>query len=179
MSRPSLMRTFAAIVLLILLGPALAQDAAQYRVAEGDQLSIRVFGEPDLTLETVRVGPQGIISYPLLGEIRISGLTATEIENRLTERLLEGYLKEPQVTVSILEYRQFYVNGEVSKPGGYPYRPGLTVEKAITLAGGFSERASKGKIRLTPDGEVGKERKVELNDPVGPGDIINVGESFF
>lgn len=179
MSGKPAMHAIAAIVMLMLAGLALGQDADQYRVAEGDQLSIRVFGEPDLTLETLRVGPQGVISYPLLGEVRVGGLTAAEIEARLTQRLLDGYLKKPQITVSILEYRQFYVNGEVNKPGGYPFRPGLTVEKAITLAGGFSERASKGKIRLTPEGKAGREQKVELDDPIGPGDIINVGESLF
>lgn len=169
----------AAVMAMAVPGPAWSQNTQRYQVAEGDQLSIRVFGEPDLTLEAVRVGQQGVISYPLLGEVQVAGLTAAEIESRLTERLRDGYLKNPRVTVSILEYRQFYVNGEVNDPGGYPYRPGLTVEKAITLAGGFSERASKGKILLTPEGSGGEEIKVDLDDAVGPGDIIKVGESFF
>ena len=94
--------------------------------------------------------------------------------------LADGYLKHPRVTVSISTYRQFYVHGEVKKPGGYNYLDGLTVQKAVALAGGFTERASESKITLQrekdPDNPM---EKAKLNERVYPGDIITVGESFF
>lgn len=116
---------------------------------------------------------------PLIGQIDVKGLTITEIESQITHLLLEGYLKKPNVTVIITEYRPFYINGEVKKPGSYPYRKGLTIQKAITLAGGFTERASKSAISLI--GETGKRfvKAVSLTDTVKPGDVITINESFF
>jgi len=103
-----------------------------------------------------------------------------ELEVLLTKRLLDGYLKKPKVTVSVIEYRPFYVHGEVKKPGGYPYTNNMTVEKAIVVAGGLTERASKGKISILRESEPQKMLKsVGLNVAVRPGDIITVGESFF
>jgi len=82
--------------------------------------------------------------------------------------------------VQIDEYRPFYVNGMVEKPGGYPYQPGLTVRKAASLAGGFRERASLSKIYIIREEDPAQRpQKVELNTPVGPGDILTVEESFF
>ena len=101
-------------------------------------------------------------------------------------RLLHGeskpgrYLLNPQVTVSIDEYRNFYVNGMVEKPGGYPYSPGLTVRKAISIAGGFKERAARDKINVIHDDDPKQTpQKVDLNTALLPGDIVTVEESFF
>ena len=88
-------------------------------------------------------------------------------------------MKKPVVTVSMLEYRLFYVNGEVKNPGGYNYVDGLTVQKAVALAGGFTERASKSKIQLERESNPGESINVGLNVRVNPGDIITVEESFF
>lgn len=90
------------------------------------------------------------------------------------------YLLNPQVTIAIEEYRNFFVNGMVEKPGGYPFSPGLTVRKAISIAGGFKERASRDKINIIRDDDPNQSpRKVDLNSPVSPGDILTIEESFF
>ena len=155
-----------------------ALDIQSYRIGSGDLLSVNVFGEEDLSLKEVRVSTNGTLSFPLLGEVVVKKMTVTELENDLIRRFKDGYLKSPVITVSIVEYRLFYINGEVKKPGGYNFINGLTVQKAVALAGGFTERASKTSIIV--EREFDDEKiKVGLNDDVNPGDVITVDESFF
>ena len=153
--------------------------ATEYHIGAGDLLSITVFGEADLSLKEVRVATDGTVSFPLLGQQTISGLTTQEVEQKLTALLHDGYLKKPKVTVSILQYRLLYVTGQVKKPGAYNYVEGLTVEKAIALAGGFTVRGSEKKISMVRENKPGVAHKVDKNDAVNPGDIIRVGERFF
>jgi len=160
-------------------GSSLAEELNDYRFAPDDQISITVFGEPDLSQPKVRIPSNGSISIPLIGQVHIQNLTTAEVENKLTQLLADGYLKKPAITVSIVEYRLFYINGEVKNPGGYSYRDGLTIERAVALAGGFSERASKNNITITRDKDSAKTNKVQLNTPIKPGDVITVKESFF
>lgn len=169
-----------------MLGAALAQAQpaddllSRYRLGSGDVISITVVGEEDLKREKVRLTDAGSIQFPVLGELRVRGMTIGDLEQRVTAGLKGGYLVNPKVTVSIDEYRPFFINGEVSKPGGYPFVPGLNVLKAVTLAGGFKDRASKDKMFVIRDGESHKSRqKVDLNSPLYPGDILTVEESFF
>jgi len=173
---------FISIAALFIFSPFLstAYGFTEYRIAAGDLLSIKVFGEADLNLEKVRVASNGSISFPLLGIVDVLGLTSGELEKRLTKLLLDGYMKKPKVTVSILEYRMFFVEGEINEPGGYKYIDGLTVQKGIALAGGFTERASKKKIKLIREKNPNEPLySVDLATPVNPGDVISVGESFF
>lgn len=170
---------FILAVIGLAVAPVLADKLDQYRLGPDDILSITVFGEPDLSLKDSRVAANGRISFPLLGQIPVEGLTITELEAELTRRLADGYLRTPRVTVIINEYRLVYVNGEVKRAGGYSYRDGLTVRKAVTLAGGFTERASPGKITLIREDGHESPQSVDLNDRLRPGDIITVGESFF
>jgi polysaccharide export outer membrane protein len=156
-----------------------AGELTNYRLAADDRVSITVFGEPDLSLEKVRIATNGTISIPLIGQIKVTGLTASQVEKKVAALLADGYLKKPGVTVSIAEYRLFYITGEVKNPGGYGYRDGLTVHKAVSLAGGFSERANKNKISITHEDSNDEVEGVKLNDQVRPGDVINVKESFF
>ena len=100
-------------------------------------------------------------------------------KKQIHDLYLGDYLKKPDITITIVEYRQFYVNGEVNKPGGYSYREGMTVQRAITLAGGFTERASRSKIRLMRENSNGQTINAELSTTVQPGDVITVDESFF
>jgi polysaccharide export outer membrane protein len=171
------------LVILPRLVHALEGDdlLSRYRLASGDVISIYVLGEDDLKREKVRLTDAGTIQYPVLGEIRIRGLTTGELEQRITSGLLKAdYLKNPKVTVSIDEYRPFFINGEVYKPGGYPYVPGLTVLKAVSLAGGFKDRASKRNMFVVRDGAPNDQRqKVELDSVIYPGDVLTVEESFF
>jgi protein involved in polysaccharide export with SLBB domain len=190
-------RMFIFFVLSCFSIASFANDSelSGYRLGAGDVISISVYDEADLSLE-VRIGLSGQISYPLLGDVVVSGLTPKLLEQKLTRGLKGPYLVAPSVNVSIIEYRPFYVIGEVKKPGSYPFHPGLTVDKAISISGGFTERASKGSIYVIHDdrqsrdkqedsleGEEQDERaekeQVELYDVIQPGDVITIEQSFF
>ena len=160
--------------------PARDLSVSNYRLGSGDVITIEVLGEEDLKRERIRLSDAATISYPILGEIRLSGKTVGELERIIREGLRGRYLVNPQVTVTINEYRNFYINGQIRQPGGYPYIPGLTVIKAVSLAGGFSERAAQDKIYIVRENDPKQERsKVGLNEAVHPGDIVTVEESFF
>jgi protein involved in polysaccharide export with SLBB domain len=192
-------RMFIFFVLSCLSITSFANESgvSGYRLGAGDLISISVYNEADLSLE-VRIGSSGQISYPLLGDVVVSGLTPKLLELNLTNGLKGPYLIAPSVSVSIMEYRPFYVIGEVKKPGSYPFHPGLTVDKAISISGGFTERASKGSIyvihadrkpRVTQeDGLEGEKqdedkreekKQVELYDVIQPGDVVTIEQSFF
>jgi polysaccharide export outer membrane protein len=153
--------------------------ASDYKLGPGDRLMVTVFNEKDLSVDA-RLSDAGTLSFPLLGEIRAQGMTIGMLQDYLAEQLKTGYLVNPKVYVSILEYRQFFVNGEVNKPGGLPYMPGLTVRKAIALAGGFTPRASYTKIYIIhEDDPFGRPRAVSLDSFLRPGDILTIEQSFF
>jgi protein involved in polysaccharide export with SLBB domain len=188
------MFSFFALVFLTLItcvmptqaqtSAALPQDVASilstYKLAAGDVITIRVFGEDDLSREKIRLSDAGTIPYPVLGEVRALGLTIGEIERSITTGLTGRYLVNPRVSITIEEYRPFYINGMVERPGGYPFQPGLTVLKASSLAGGFKERASFSKITIIREGDSkSRPQKAEINSPVNPGDTIFIEESFF
>jgi polysaccharide biosynthesis/export protein VpsN len=112
--------------------------------------------------------------------LEIQGLTVKETEELITDRLADGYLKQPRVSIYITRYRNFFVSGEVNRPGGYAYEDGLTVLKAVTLAGGFTDKAAPGRIKIKRLRENEEQTiSVKLKDPVYPDDIIVVPESFF
>ncbi|MCF6236719.1 MAG: polysaccharide export protein [Gammaproteobacteria bacterium] len=163
---------------LFFTGQTLA-DSREYKIGAGELLSIIVFDEPDLSLSEIRVATDGTISIPLLGQINVSGLTVKESEKKLASFLADGYLKNPRVAISILKYRVLYVTGQVRKPGAYDYSEGLTVGKAIVLAGGLTPRGSKNKITLARENNPDTVISVNGAIIVGPGDVITVGESFF
>ena len=170
-------RAVIAMLLFVLAcGPATADE---YRIGPGDRLSIVVYGEDDVSLPGARVSVRGKLAFPLLGEVAVEGLTTEELERKLVTALKQGYLKKPRVTVNILEYRPFYINGQVKRPGAYPYVDGLTVRKAITLAGGATERASLRKISLIREGKSDHRRVEDLESSLQPGDVITIGESLF
>ena len=169
-------------LVLAAAGVALAQSESisNYRLGSGDVISIQVLGEDDLKREKIRLSDAATISYPILGEIKLFGKTVAELEAFIRDGLKGRYLVNPQVTVTIVEYRNYFINGQVEKPGGYPYIPGLTVRKAVSLAGGFKERASRDKIFvIREEDRTQTPRKVDLNAAVNPGDIITIEESFF
>jgi polysaccharide biosynthesis/export protein VpsN len=177
-----LARLFSAVVLAVFCGAfAAAQDSASsYRLGAGDVITVQVLGEDDLKRERIRLSDAATISYPVLGEIRLAGKTVGELERLIHDGLKGRYLVNPQVTVTINEYRNFFINGQVERPGGYPFIPGLTVRKAVSLAGGFKERASRDKIFVIREEDRSQTaRKVDLNAVINPGDIVTVEESFF
>lgn len=172
------------ILLLLLLSTCTGLVTAQtvedeYSLGSGDVIRITVFGQDDLTVET-RLSNIGVIRYPFLGDIRLVGRSLSEVEAFIDNGLRGDYLVDPSVSVTVLEYRPFFINGEVSKPGGYPYQPGLTVEKAAALAGGYTERASKNAVSIRRS-ITGNEVSIEVSpsEIVMPGDIITVPQRFF
>ena len=153
---------------------------SKYRLSTGDVISITVYGEDDLTRGKIRLTDAGTISYPVLGEIEVRGKTVGDLEKFLTDGLRGRYLVNPRVSVTIDEYRPFFINGQVGNNGSFPFQPGLTVRKAVSIAGGFKERASLSKITIVRDGDTSNTPiKVDLNAPIYPGDMITVEESFF
>lgn len=177
-----LVPVFAGLALAGPLAGAQSRDSSvsNYRLGAGDVISVQVLGEEDLRRDKIRLSDAATISYPILGEIRLLGKTVGELETLIRDGLKGRYLLNPQVTVTINEYRNFFINGQVANSGGFQYMPGLTVRKAVSLAGGFKERASKEKIFIIREDDPKQvPQKVDLNAPVNPGDIITVEESFF
>ncbi|OED48303.1 capsular biosynthesis protein [Endozoicomonas sp. (ex Bugula neritina AB1)] len=172
----------SCLMLMVLLSSAVQAaptSFSKYKLNSGDEISISVYGEDDMSLET-RLTDAGTISYPFLGEVRVKGMTVGELQNFITRKLKGDYFVDPKVSVSIKEYRKFFVSGEVKSPGGFSFEPGLTLEKAVALAGGFTQRASKKEIMVNRE-ENGRlvEKELDLNESVLPGDIITIKESFF
>jgi len=176
----NLLRIAVLIVCFLMPVRSLAtENLSDYRLGSGDRIAIQVFDEADLSME-VRLSDAGTISYPFLGEVRVLGNTVGQLADQIVVGLKGDYLVDPKVNVSVIEYRPFYINGEVGDPGGYPYQPGLTLRKAIALAGGFTERASKTKITVLSEGTLdGKQRQISIDEMLSPGDIVTVEQSFF
>jgi protein involved in polysaccharide export with SLBB domain len=146
-----------------------------YRLGPNDVVRIQVFGEEDLTVES-KVAGDGTINFPLLGPVAVAGNTPQQVQGYLTTRLAEGYVRSPRVTVLVVRYRNFYVSGEVKTPGGYPYEAGLTLQKAISIAGGFTDKAETRKIPVTrSSGDRTETVSLGVEAPVLPDDIIAVG----
>jgi protein involved in polysaccharide export with SLBB domain len=162
----------------ILGEPAVIQDAG-YMLGSGDKIRVITFGEDSLTGEFF-VGSQGQVSLPLIGDVKAGGLTIAQFTEEVTKALANGFLKEPRVSVEVLDYRPFYILGEVNKPGEYPFINGLTVMNAVATAGGFTYRANTHNVFIK-GGAGSAERKIHLlsNTPVHPGDTIRIGERFF
>lgn len=171
--------TLFFLIIVSSYSSAQSSGLSDYRLGSGDKIKVQVYGEDDMTVEAF-LSDAGTISYPFLGELQILGLTVGQLETKIIAGLKPDYLLMPQVTITILEYRKFFINGEVERPGGYAFQPGLSIRKAVSLAGGFTERASKNNITVISDNGVEEDgRKADLNDAIAPGDIVTVEQSFF
>ena len=151
---------------------------SSYRLASGDRVRVTVFRHEDLSGEFALDGA-GNFAMPLVGEIQAYGLTTREVELRIQEKLSDGYLVDPQVSVEVLNYRPFYILGEVRAPGAYPYVNGMTVLNAVALAGGFSYRAKQDDFLLQRGGSNSGSTEVHGDSALLPGDIVTVQERFF
>jgi polysaccharide biosynthesis/export protein len=150
-----------------------------YRVGAGDKLSVRVAGESDLTGE-FPVDASGAISMPYVQSATVAGMSTPQIENLIATRLRAGYLKDPQVSVQVSTLRPFYILGEVTASGSFAYQPGITVQNAIAIAGGYNSRADKNLVMLTRRDATGTHSsKVPVTTQIYPGDIITVRERWF
>lgn len=156
----------------------------------GDVFEVRVFGEPDLS-GSHRVGGGGTITFPLAGVIKVEGLEPQQAAKAIADRLADGILRNPQVSVLVKEQtsKKVVVMGQVSKPGTYPYTPSMTILEAVTVAGGFTPISAKNDTTITRMAEGKKETtKIPVADIsegkarnvyVRPGDIISVPERIF
>ncbi len=152
---------------------------APYRLASGDRLRIIVFGQDSLT-NAYSVDGAGRISMPLIGLIDAYGLTTADLERRLEQRLRGGYLREPRISVEVEAYRPFFILGEITNAGQYPYINGMTVQNALAVSGGFGPRAQRDWVDLTRivNGEP-ITGAVPITQSILPGDTITVRERFF
>ncbi|MBN1688374.1 MAG: polysaccharide biosynthesis/export family protein [Candidatus Omnitrophica bacterium] len=148
-------------LLVILFFPISFADEESYTIHVGDLLFIEVYEEPDLSRE-VRVLTDGHLSFPLLGSIRAEGETVGALQKLITSKLAQNYLVDPQVLVSVKEYSHIYVFGEVENPGVFPLTGKMTVFEAITLAGGFTETANRGKVKVIRQDQ-GEEQVFEVD----------------
>jgi polysaccharide export outer membrane protein len=138
-----------------------------------------VFGQDGLT-NSYAVDAGGNITMPLIGSVTARGLTPTELSSAIAARLRQGFIREPHVAVEIEAYRPFFILGEVSFPGQYPYVPNMSVETAVAIAGGFSPRALRDKVEISrPAGGQTLRRTVPLGTQVRPGDTVTVAERWF
>ena len=151
-------------------------SVAAYRLGSGDKLSVNVFGEADLSGEFL-VGDDGRVDLPLIGAVQARGQTVTQFQNAVVARYSGGYLKDPKVSVSVLNYRPFFIQGEVGKGGEYPYKAGLTVQDAVAIAGGYTYRAYKEKFALTR--EDGRKVFADTSTPIFAGDTLEIFERYF
>ena len=150
-----------------------------YTLDSGDKLRIVVFGQDTLS-NNYTVDAQGAVSLPLVGAVEARGLTTSQLGSAIAAKLRSGYVRDPSVAVEIETYRPFFVLGEVTFPGQYPYVPNMTVENAIAIAGGFTPRASKDKVTITRKVQGAPSRFVlPLRYPLRPGDTIEVAERWF
>jgi polysaccharide export outer membrane protein len=159
--------------------PGLSGRQQIYRLGAGDRVKITVFGEPDLTGE-FEISSDGVLAFPLVGEVPSGDLSPRELEMRLVALLKDGFLVNPRINVEVINYRPFFILGEVSKPGGYPYVNAMTVITAVALAGGYTPRANRREMTIVRTTNQKREELQGKEDtPLLPGDIITVRERFF
>lgn len=145
-----------------------------YRVGAGDKLTVRVMGEADLTGDYA-VDGSGNISMPYVQSVTVAGMTAAQIEKLVARRLRQGFMRDPQVSVQVTEFRPFYIMGEVESSGSFAYRPGMTVQNAVAIAGGFAGGANRNLVQITRKNAKGTATyDVPLTTQIYPGDIVTV-----
>ncbi|WP_429276562.1 polysaccharide biosynthesis/export family protein [Novosphingobium gossypii] len=157
----------------------LTSSDTSYSLGSGDKLRITVYGEEKLTGEYL-VDGTGAIAFPLVGAIQAKGLTAPALADRLSAALSKGYLDNPSVAIDVLNFRPYYILGEVSKPGEYPFVEGLTVFSAVAKAEGFTYRADDRRVYIRhKDGTAESLYRLDGVTPVQPGDTIRILERRF
>jgi polysaccharide export outer membrane protein len=154
-------------------------ETTEYRLGSGDQVRVTVFGHQDLSGD-FQIDGSGVIALPLIGNVEAGAQTVRELEYRIVHKLKPDYLKNPRVNIEVLNYRPFYIIGEVKKPGSYPYVSGMTIINAIALAGGYTYRARENRLYLRRSSGSEKDKRAADHDTkIMPGDVIEVPERFF
>lgn len=181
-------RVWAMLSILLLAGcipeerPEISytRDSRMYRLGSGDQVRLIVFDQPSLS-NVYSIDASGRVSIPLAGAVKASGKTTAELESAIISRLRdEQIVKDPKVAVEVAVYRPFSILGEVRTPGRFSYSPGMTIESAIALAGGYTLHADKSVIRVTR--QEGDASYTEYCPPAAtfmPGDTLYIQERWF
>ena len=166
-------------------GRALAQETAErpraFTLGPGDKIRVTVFGEQSVNGEYT-VGPDGAVAFPLIGAVAARGRTIAELQVAITQKLAAGYMLDPRVSIDVLNYRPFYILGEVNRPGQYPYADGLSVAQAVATAGGYTYRARTSRVFIRrADRPTEEEMTLKGGRQVWvmPGDTVRVGERYF
>jgi len=160
-------------------GYAPAEPNRPYTLDSGDRLRVVVFGQDGLS-NSYLVDASGHIAMPLIGSVSARGLTTDELSSRIAEKLRQGFVREPHVAVEVEAYRPFFILGEVTQPGQYPYVADMTVETAVAIAGGFGPRAYRQTVVVTRTVHGAQVRiTVPTSYPLRPGDTVNVQERWF
>jgi protein involved in polysaccharide export with SLBB domain len=188
MSRRDALKRSVAAALMVPLAIAASKaeslaaapnDLTAYTLGSGDKIRVTVFGHEDLSGE-FEVDGSGNVSLPLIRNLKAEGLTVRELEQVVADRLSPDFLKNPSVSVEVLNYRPFYIYGEVTKPGSYPFVNGMTVVNAVAMAGGFTYRARTGRVRIIRANDPSRTPKdADRDTAVLPGDVIEVPERYF
>ena len=168
-----------ALLLSLLLAPPLAGALDAYQLGNGDKVRVTVFGENDLS-GTFVVDGKGGIAMPLIGQVHVGKMDLRAAERAIEAKLKDGFLKRPRVSIEVLNFRPFYILGEVKSPGSYPYVDGMSMLEAVAVAGGFTYRAKKDHVMVKRVLE-GATEEVEMatDAKVFPGDILRIEERFF
>lgn len=150
-----------------------------YTLDSGDRLRVSVFGQEGLS-NSYAVDAAGNVNIALIGSVPARGLTTAELARAIADRLRQGYIREPHVSAEIEAHRPFFILGEVTTPGQYPYVANMTAETAVAIAGGYTPRAQKGKVALTRNvnGQIWR-GNVPGSFPLAPGDTVTVKERWF
>lgn len=152
---------------------------SEYRMGVADKVRVTVFGETLLSGD-FQVGANGTIALPLIGEIRASGATTSELQVTIATTLSKGYINDPRVSVEIITYRPYYILGEVKKPGEYPYTNNSTVLNAVATAEGFTYRADTRRVYIKrANSNLEETVSLTTDTRVSPGDTVRIGERFF
>jgi polysaccharide export outer membrane protein len=163
--------------------PAVVRSPAvpTYRLDTGDRLRIVVFGQDGLSNSYI-VDAAGQITVPLIGAVAARGLTTQQLTGAVAAKLRAGFIREPHVAIEVEAYRPFFILGEVTLPGQYPYVPNMTIETAVAIAGGFTPRAYRHDAEIdrpVPGGVLRSRESASLFTPVLPGDTVVIKERWF
>jgi len=171
--------SLAVFGLVMMLAGHAHAASDQYKLGPGDKVRVTVFGDDQLSGE-FQLDANGVVALPLIGEVDAHGRTTSELAAAVADKLSKDYLKNPQVSVEVIDYRPFYILGEVKNPGSYPFVNGMRVMNAVALAGGFTYRAREGRMKISRDvdGQM-QELDADQTTVVLPGDVIEVPERFF
>ena len=171
------MRILFVLTCCFFISQTRAQLPNMYLLGAGDTIEVLVYQEPDLRTVT-KVNQSGLINLPLVGQVKLEGLTIEAASDAIEGKFKDGYLVYPDVTIIIREYRPFFIHGEVHQPGSYKYQAEINLEQAIALAGGLKDRASRSQWNIWR-GFPQKPFRAEKGEKILPGDVIKIDKSFF